>query len=101
MTGRRQFWALIGIAFRDVTKLVRDPTRLSVSLAFPILIFVGLGNVLQPTLGRATGLDSVTLMFTGVLAASLFQSAAAGMMSLIEDGRRTSHAKCSLRPSRV
>jgi ABC-2 type transport system permease protein len=41
--------------------------------------------VLQPTVGRATGLSAVTLMFTGPLAATLFQSTAAGMMSLIED----------------
>lgn len=75
----------MAIASRDVVKLLRDPTRLVVSLAFPVLIFAGLGSVLQPTLGKATGLDAVTLIFTGVLAASLFQSAAAGMMSLIED----------------
>jgi ABC-2 type transport system permease protein len=80
-----ELWSLLAIAGRDVTKLLRDRTRLGVSLAFPVLIFAGLGSVLQPTLGRATGLDAVTLMFTGVLAATLFQSAAAGMMSLIED----------------
>src|ERR1039457_5795254 len=32
-----------------------------------------------------TGLNAVTLAFTGVLAASLFQSAAAGMISIVED----------------
>jgi ABC-2 type transport system permease protein len=35
--------------------------------------------------GRVTGLNAVTLAFTGVLAASLFQSAAAGMISIVED----------------
>jgi ABC-2 type transport system permease protein len=83
---------LVAIAARDVTKLLRDRTRLLVSLAFPVLIFVGLGNLLQPTVGRATGLNAVTLIFTGVLAATLFQSAAAGMMSLIED-RETDFAR--------
>jgi ABC-2 type transport system permease protein len=80
-----QLWALIAIAQRDLTKLLRDRTRLGVSLAFPILLIGGLGTVLQPTVGRATGLSAVTLMFTGALAATLFQSTAAGMMSLIED----------------
>ena len=66
------------IAQRDVIKLLRDRPRLAVNLAFPILLIGGLGSVLQPTVGRVTGLNAVTLAFTGVLAASLFQSAAAG-----------------------
>ena len=73
------------IAQRDVIKLLRDHPRLAVNLAFPILLIGGLGSVLQPTVGRITGLNAVTLAFTGVLAASLFQSAAAGMISIVED----------------
>jgi ABC-2 type transport system permease protein len=73
------------IAQRDVIKLLRDRPRLAVNLAFPILLIGGLGSILQPTVGRVTGLDAVTLAFTGVLAASLFQSAAAGMISIVED----------------
>ena len=73
------------IAQRDVIKLLRDRPRLAVNLAFPILLIGGLGSVLQPTVGRATGLNAVTLAFTGVLAASLYQSAAAGMISIVED----------------
>ena len=66
-------------------KLLRDRPRLAVNLAFPVLLIGGLGAVLQPTVGRVTGLNAVTLAFTGVLAASLFQSAAAGMISIVED----------------
>jgi len=73
------------IAQRDMTKLLRDRPRLAVNLAFPFLLIVGLGNVLQSTVGQVTGLDSVTLAFTGVLAATLFQSTAAGMLSIAED----------------
>jgi len=62
-----------------------DRPRLAVNLAFPILLIGGLGAILQPTVGRVTGLNAVTLAFTGVLAASLFQSAAAGMISIVED----------------
>jgi ABC-2 type transport system permease protein len=68
-----------------MTKLLRDRPRLAVNLAFPFLLIVGLGNVLQSTVGQVTGLDSVTLAFTGVLAATLFQSTAAGMISIAED----------------
>jgi ABC-2 type transport system permease protein len=76
---------LLAIAQRDVTKLLRDRPRLAVNLAFPVLLIGGLGAVLQPTVGRVTGLNAVTLAFTGVLAATLFQSAAAGMISIVED----------------
>jgi ABC-2 type transport system permease protein len=80
-----QLSALAAIAQRDVTKLARDRLRLAVSLAFPVMLMVGLGYVLQPTVGEATGLREITVAFTGVLAASLFQSASAGMISVVED----------------
>jgi ABC-2 type transport system permease protein len=56
-----------------------------VNLAFPVLLIAGLGNVLQSTVGQVSGLNSVALAFSGVLAATLFQSSAAGMISLVED----------------
>src|SRR6185437_5935485 len=77
---------------RDLTKLLRDRVRLAISLAFPLLVIVGLGSVLQATVGRVTGVDAIALTFTGVLAASLFQSTAAGMVSLVED-RETDFAR--------
>jgi ABC-2 type transport system permease protein len=82
---RRELSALLAIAQRDVTKLLCDRPRLAVNLAFPVLLIGGLGAILQPTVGRVTGLSAVTLAFTRVLAASLFQSAAAGMISIVED----------------
>jgi ABC-2 type transport system permease protein len=82
---RHELSALLAIAQRDVTKLLRDRPRLAVNLAFPILLIGGLGAVLQPMVGPTTGLNAVTLAFTGVLAASLFQSTAAGMISVVED----------------
>jgi ABC-2 type transport system permease protein len=87
-----ELWALLAVAQRDFTKLLRDRVRLAISLAFPLLVIVGLGSVLQTTVGRVTGVDAVTLTFTGVLAASLFQSTAAGMVSLVED-RETDFAR--------
>jgi ABC-2 type transport system permease protein len=85
VSARHEVSGLLAVAQRDLTKLLRDRTRLAVNLAFPIMLMVGLGNVLQPTVGKVTGLDTVTLAFTGVLPATLFQSAAAGMVSLVED----------------
>jgi ABC-2 type transport system permease protein len=80
-----ELWSILAIAQRDVIKLVRDYPRLAVNLAFPILLIAGLGNVLQSTVGQVTGLNAVELAFSGVLAATLFQSAAAGMISIVED----------------
>jgi ABC-2 type transport system permease protein len=80
-----QLHAVAAIAQRDVVKLLRDRPRLAVNLAFPVLLIVGLGNVLQPTVGKVTGLSTVTLAFTGVLAAAMFQSTAAGMISIVAD----------------
>lgn len=77
--------ALLAIAQRDVIKLIRDRPRLAVNLAFPVLLIAGLGGLLQATVGKVTGLSTITLAFTGVLAASLFQSSAAGMISIVED----------------
>jgi ABC-2 type transport system permease protein len=88
----RQFSGLAAIAWRDVVKLLRDRPRLAVNLAFPVLLVLGLGGVLQPTVGRVTGLNAVTLAFTGVLAATAFQSSAAGMISIVED-RETDFAR--------
>jgi ABC-2 type transport system permease protein len=82
---RNELSALLAIAQRDVVKLLRDRPRLAVNLAFPVMLIIGLGSVLQPTVGKVTGLNAVTLAFTGVLAATLFQSTAAGMISIVED----------------
>jgi ABC-2 type transport system permease protein len=94
VTARAAYQAsgLAAIAQRDVLKLVRDRPRLAVNLAFPVLLVGGLGSLLQPTVGQVTGLDTVTLAFTGVLAATVFQSAAAGMISIVED-RETDFAR--------
>jgi len=87
-----QLGGVAAIAQRDVLKLLRDRARLAVNLAFPVLLIAGLGSVLGPTVGKVTGLNSVTLAFTGVLPASLFQSVAAGMISIVED-RETDFAR--------
>ena len=77
--------AILTVASRDVLKLFRDVTRLLFSFAFPV-IFIGLmGGTLQGNLGRAAGFNFVGFIFTGVLGMTLFQSAAQGLISLIDD----------------
>lgn len=87
-SGSHWLSAVLMIAQRDVTKLRRDHLRIAVNLMFPIVLMVGLGNLLAPTVGVVSGLDTVTLAFTGVLAATMFQSAGAGMISLVEDRKQ-------------
>jgi ABC-2 type transport system permease protein len=77
--------AILTIASRDVLKLLRDRSRLVFTLVFPF-IFIGLmGGTLQGNLGRAAGFNFIGFIFTGVLGMSLFQSAAQGLISLLED----------------
>jgi ABC-2 type transport system permease protein len=77
--------AVAAIAQRDLMKLLRDRPRLITTLVFP-LIFIGvLGGSLQSSLGGTARLNFLSLTFTGVLAQTLFQSSAQGVISLIND----------------
>lgn len=77
-------YAILIIAHRDFLKLFRDRGRLISSLVIPI-IFIGiLGGTFQQTLGSVT-FDYMPFIFTGVFAMTIFQSAAIGLVSLIED----------------
>ena len=87
-----QLSALLVIAQRDLLKFRRDRVRLAMSLIFPILIVAVFGGALQSNLGRAVGFNMVPFTFTGVLGLTLFESAALGVISLMED-RETDFSK--------
>jgi ABC-2 type transport system permease protein len=76
---------ILTIASRDLLKLLRDRTRLVFTLVFPFIFIVLMGGTLQGNLGRAAGFNFIGFIFTGVLGMTLFQSAAQGLISLIED----------------
>ena len=76
---------ILTIASRDLLKLLRDRTRLIFTLVFPFIFIVLMGGTLQGNLGRAAGFNFIGFIFTGVLGMTLFQSAAQGLISLIED----------------
>ena len=80
-----EFSAIVTIAYRDFTKLLRDRPRMLVSLVFPILFIGILGNSLNTSIGKDIGFDFLTFVFVGVFIQSLFQSSAAGLVSLVED----------------
>lgn len=79
------FNAIFTIAFRDITKLFRDKARIFASLIFPIIFIGVLGTSLQQNLGANLGYNFLTFIFIGVLAQTLFQSTASGIISLVED----------------
>jgi ABC-2 type transport system permease protein len=81
----RTISSLATIAYRDLLKLMRDKPRIVMSFVFPLLFIGALGGSLQANLSEDVGYNFLTFVFTGVLAQTLFQSTAAGIISLIED----------------
>lgn len=81
----REVYGILTIAYRDLLKLLRDPARLISSLIFPLLFIAILGGSMQSNLGSGLGYNFLTFVFTGVFAQTLFQSAAMGIVSLIDD----------------
>ncbi len=81
----RNLNAILTIAARDFTKLLRDKPRIAVSLIFPIVFIGAFGGSMQANLGSKVGLNLLTFTFTGIFAQVLFQSTATGIISLIQD----------------
>jgi len=77
--------AIAAIAHRDFVKLLRDRVRLFSELAFPLILIILLGPALQSGFGAPGGLDLTAFVFSGVLAQTIWQSAALGLISLIAD----------------
>ena len=77
--------ALLAIAHRDFVKLLRDRGRIVADFAFPLLLVALLGPALQAGFGSAGGINLQAFVFTGVLAQTVWQSAALGVISLIAD----------------
>ena len=76
---------IIALAYRDLMKFVRDPTRIIASLLFPAIFIGVLGGSFQSGLGDTLGYNFLSFVFVGVVAQTLFQSSAMGIISIIED----------------
>src|SRR5579859_5900857 len=77
--------AILTIAYRDLLKLMRDRARLISSLVFPFVFIGVLGPSFQGSFGKMASFNLIIFTFTGVYAQTLFQSAAFGIISLVED----------------
>ena len=76
---------VLTLAHRDLVKLLCDRTRIVADFSFP-LIFIGiLGTSLQSGFGAAAGVNLMHFVFTGVLAQTVWQSTAIGVISLLAD----------------
>lgn len=81
----RELNAIIALAYRDLIRFLNDKPRMMISFIFPLLFIGILGGSMQSNIGKAVGYNFMTFVFTGVLAQTLFQSTASGIISLIED----------------
>jgi ABC-2 type transport system permease protein len=77
--------AILAIAYRDLLKFLRDPTRMVSTFVFPLIFIGALGGSLQAAFGRSADYNLLTFTFTGVFAQTLFQTTAFGLISLVED----------------
>src|SRR5438128_3937387 len=81
----REASGILVLAHRDFVKLLRDRQRIIADFSFP-LIFIGiLGTTLQAGFGERAGINLLHFVFTGVLAQTVWQSSAMGLISLIAD----------------
>jgi ABC-2 type transport system permease protein len=79
------FNAVMTIGYRDFMKFVRDRPRIFSSFIFPFIFIAILGTSLQANVGEDVGYNFLVFVFVGVLAQTMFQSAAMGLISLIDD----------------
>jgi ABC-2 type transport system permease protein len=79
---RAELNAAVAIAYRDLLKFLRDKMRMASTLIFPAIFIVVLGGTMR---GVIEGYDARTFVFLGVLGQTVFQSAAMGIVSLLED----------------
>lgn len=76
---------VLAIAQRDAAKFLADRPRIVASLILPFVLVGLLGGSFGAGFGGALGYDYPTYVFTGVFAQTLFQSAALGLISLLDD----------------
>jgi len=78
----RELNAIATLAYRDLVKLLRDPMRIISTFLFPLMFIFILGGSMREMVDEYEFMDYV---FTGVLGQTLFQSAALGVIWLIDD----------------
>ncbi|WP_242884721.1 ABC transporter permease [Actinomadura litoris] len=81
----RDLNAAVAIAARDVTRFVRSPSQIFMSLFIPV-IFIGLmGGSLNQNMGRSLHYDFMQYVLLGMVTSVIYQFSMNGMVSLVED----------------
>ena len=78
-----QINAISAIAYRDIIKYVKNPSRVLISLIFPIIFILVLGGSFKANV--QTPYDFMIFTFVGVLGQTIFQTVAQGIISLVQD----------------
>lgn len=81
----REITGILTIASRDLIKFLRDKPRFFGTFMFPVIFIGVLGGSLQASIGEKLGFNYLTFVFIGVIAQTLFQSTASGVIFLIQD----------------
>ncbi|SDR99543.1 ABC-2 type transport system permease protein [Paenibacillaceae bacterium GAS479] len=82
---RRETNATAAIAARDITKSLKNPTLLIVSLIMPLLFMGILGGSLNQNMAGGLGFNFLQFMMIGMIVNSTFTGLITGMSSLIEE----------------
>src|SRR5687767_1623908 len=77
--------AVAAIAYRDLLKFIRDPTRLLATVITPLIMVGALGGSLQASFGGDADFNLLVFTFTGVFGLTMFQTTAFGIISLLQD----------------
>jgi ABC-2 type transport system permease protein len=75
--------AMMAIAYRDIAKYVKNPIRILISLIFPMVFIFALGGSLNANI--ETPYNFMIFTFIGILAQTIFQTVAQGIISLVQD----------------
>jgi ABC-2 type transport system permease protein len=81
----REVNAVITLAMRDVTLVLKSPAKLIQCLIMPVMFLGMFGSQLSQNMGRGMGFDFNAFMLVGMLVQGLFMIMGNGVTSLVED----------------
>jgi ABC-2 type transport system permease protein len=81
----REINAVIAIAARDVTVLIKSPATLAMSLFMPLMMMGMLGGNLAQNMASGLDFDYSQFMFVGMMVNMLFMTVTMGITSIIQD----------------
>jgi ABC-2 type transport system permease protein len=74
------------IAYRELLRYTREPTRIISSFAMPLIFLVIFGAGLNRTMGRmAPGIDFIQFMYPGIIAMTVFTNSLMSGLSVVWD----------------